>query len=303
MTPRVFLLLLLLPLCASWARAQGAVSVLKAEVVRAGSARPGATAGEHPFRFERNLIFFSAELDGRSAQLILDTGAPGLLVNNHGRPDQRTAATVGLGAGGAVSLTNQKIESLSIGERDYGRWWALGLDLRSLESRTGQRIDGFVGHDLLRRGELRIDYPGRTFSLRRSRRAPTAGGRAPRAVLPFEFVGHLPVVTLQSGGRRLRFAVDTGAGTSLVDPASRAALVATGGQIDIQGLDGQPAVHDLVGVELAGLPAPAPTVSFAAMDLSHLRAGRRPIDGIIGSDLLASYVVGIDYRRRKIYLW
>ena len=39
------------------------------------------------------------------------------------------------------------------------------------------------------------------------------------------------------------------------------------------------------------------------MDLSHLHHDGQQLAGILGSAFLSRYTVGIDYRRRKVYLW
>ncbi|MEM6771470.1 MAG: hypothetical protein AAF597_12885, partial [Bacteroidota bacterium] len=43
---------------------------------------------------------------------------------------------------------------------------------------------------------------------------------------------------------------------------------------------------------------------FVAMDLSHLQSPHDlQLAGILGSAFMDRYVVGIDYRRQKLYLW
>jgi len=298
-----FLVVVLL-LCSFWARAQDAVSFLKAETVETTADEVPLEAGyEQPFSFTRNLIFFNASVDGNPGNFILETGAPTLLLNNRGA-NAGTIQSSGQAAGGSVSFANQRIESFEMGGRTLGKHWALALDLRSMESRTGERIDGYVGHKFLRGGEVRIDFPGRKFQLLRSSRFPRHEGRAPRKVLRFEYVDHLPVITVKVGKRKLRFAVDTGAGANLIDEKYRDLMHNTGEQMNIQGLDGNNANHDIVS--LAGLPCQDDNEAtrFVVMDLDHLQsAGQVPIAGILGSVFLANHTVGIDYRRRKLYFW
>ncbi len=299
---RLWVVVLLL--CPFWARTQDAVSFLKAETVDATAGEATLAAGnEQPFNFARNLIFFNASVDGNPGKYILDTGAPTLLLNNRGVVGTNQQSS-GQAAGGDVALAAQRIESFEMGGRSLGKHWALALDLRSMESRTGKRIDGYVGHEFLRGGEVRINFPARKFQLLRSNRFPHHGGQSPHTILRFEYIDHLPVITVKVGKRKLRFAVDTGAGTNLIDEKYRKLTLPTGGRMNIQGLDGGNADHDIVS--LAGLPCQeeTTTTNFVVMDLSHLQAvGQPPIAGILGSVYLANHVVGIDYRRRKLYFW
>jgi len=288
-----------------WARSQDAVSFLKAERV-AEKPRLVRTsdANVQAFTFNRNLIFFPAIIDGKPGKFILDTGAPSLLLNNRGTGGTAALST-GLAAGGEVALTNQRVESFEMGGKDHGRRWALALDLRSMETRMESTIDGFVGHDLLRSGELRIDYPARTFQLRKSTRFSRHNGKAPTTVLPFDYVDHLPVITVRVGKRKLRFAIDTGAGANLIDARHAALFRTSGDKMNIQGLDGGAADYDIVTFsETTSLDRTDHVSRFVSLNLDHLQSPGEPsIDGLLGSAFLSNYCVGIDYRRRKIYLW
>lgn len=287
------------------ARSQDAVYFLKAETVEgAVSEAPIAAGTEQAFDFTRNLIFFDATVNGQRGKFILDTGAPTLLLNSRGEAVGHPAPT-GLAAGGTVSLANQRVESFEMGGRSLGKRWALAMDLRSMEDRTGQTIDGFVGHELLRHGEVRINFPDRNFRLLKSSRKPRHEGRAPVNVLKFEYVDHLPVITLRVGKKKLRFAIDTGAGANLVDGRFRDLFTSTGTKMNIQGLDGANEDHKVIripGLCLEG--GNLDETTFVAMDLSHLQSPGQPqIAGILGSVFLADRVVGIDYLRRKVNLW
>jgi len=263
-----------------------------------------SAGNEQAFSFTRNLIFFDARVNGQEGKFILDTGAPTLLLNSRGKSVGHAAPT-GLAAGGTVSLSNQRIESFEMGGRSLGKRWVLAMDLRSMESRIGHTIDGFVGHDVLRNGEVRINFPDRNFRLLKSSRTPRHEGRTPVKVLKFEYIDHLPVITLRVGKKRLRFAIDTGAGANLIDEQYRSLFTETGAEMNIQGLDGGNKNYKLVRIPALCLEgAKLSKTSFVAMDLSHLQsAGQPPIVGILGSVFLADRVVGIDYLKRKINLW
>ena len=252
------------------------------------------------FTLRRNLICFEARVDGRVGNYILDTGAPSLIINHRGNSDC-TEDHQGIGSGGTVALSDYRVGSFEMAQRSVKNYWAVGLDLRSFEARTGQRIDGFVGYDLLNAGELRIDYGQQSFSLRKSRRRPLHGGKAPRHVLPLEMLGHLPVITLSVDEEELRFILDTGAGANLLDEAtSVASLVATTEVMNIQGLDGSPADHPIVRLSTAI----SDSLDLVYMPLAHLQADDAPgVDGILGAPFLRAFTVGIDYRRRRVYLW
>lgn len=297
-------LLAVLLLTSFWARSQGAVYVLKAgEAALSGFATEGESTVQ-PFDLHRNLIFFPARIDGRQGNFILDTGAPTLLLNR--RTDTNAAAyTTGYGAGGEVSYDHQRVESLEFAGQHHGRTWALALDLSAMETRTGRTIDGFVGYEQLWNRELRIDYADREFQVLKSERRPQHSGAAPDHVLPLEFVDHLPVVTLRVGKRKLRFIIDTGAGTNLIDQNYTALTEPTGRMMNVQGLDGNDVNRELVVLtNPRELRLSEAQRTFVDAELSHLQTpGQPPLAGILGSAFLSNYCIGIDYRRAKLYLW
>lgn len=256
-----------------------------------------------PFTFTRNLIFFELDVDGRAGSYILDTGAPGLIVNVREEFSDVASRESGTGAGGAMRVSDHHVSELQIGNRTISNYWATGLDLRSLEQRTGQRVDGFVGYDLLSGGELRIDYKKQQFRLLKSQHRPLHGGASPLDARKFFMVDHLPVVKLKFNGRVHYFALDTGAGSNLIDPAilGQQLTTPTDSQINIQGLDGRPVDYPIF--EVIGNPL-VEHQQFVGIDLDHLQSeGKVKISGILGSPFLSQYTIGIDYRRRKLYFW
>ncbi|MEO0733347.1 MAG: hypothetical protein AAFZ52_10970 [Bacteroidota bacterium] len=284
--------------------AQGAVSFLKADAVNHREASPAAELlAEQAFTFARNLIFFSAQLDGTTGSFILDTGAPRLLVNNRGVATGTRTAT-GIASSGEVALHNHRVESFQMGGQEHGKRWALALDLRALEKRMERPVDGFVGHELLRGGELRIDYPNRTFQLRKSVRQPQHAGRQPDLMFRFDYSDHLPVITLKVGKHKLRLALDTGAGVNLIDARYAELFLDTGEKMNLQGLDGNNGNYSILRPGTTPSTIDRHELTFVALPLDRLQTPGKPrIDGLLGSAFLANYCVGIDYRRRKLYLW
>ena len=305
----------LLLLGSTWARAQDAVQVgdgnvagfLNTTEAAEGewAARTGEAASQN-FDFKNQLICFKAVVGGQVGNYILDTGAPRMLVNNYGRSRQLPSSSgEGLAAGGSVNLSDEYVASFQLRGQEFRKVWALGLDLRPLEERLNDSIAGFMGYDLLRNGEVRIDYEQNRFALLRSKRHPQHDGRPPTHTLPFKMVGHLPVVTFGRGKDKLRLALDTGASINIIDGASETNVTPTEALVDVQGLDGRPILLSQVRLLESGEKSLLAAEEFVAMNLAGLQSATydQPIDGLLGSAFLAKFVVGIDYRRNRLYLW
>lgn len=302
LVPLYLAVIFILPLSVA---AQEAVSFLK---VAHKEATPSVLSGTRtsitPFELNSNLVLFFASVDGRTGRYAMDTGAPTLLINNRGATTGKLTMT-GHGLGGEVRLTNRKVDSVRFGDYQVGAHWALALDLTELENSIGTRLDGFIGRDLIGNRELLLDYPGRRLAVRPSVRNPHYQGLAPRQRLKFTYYGHLPVVTLNINGRKLRFALDSGSSVSILDEDYAHFAMATGRHMAILGLDATATRQEVV--RLTGLQewGESPVdCNFIVSSLDHVQEVNQPaLAGVLGSDFLSRYVVGVDYRRRRINLY
>ena len=292
--------LLCLPILA---RTQDAVTMLRAGGIKGATAGRSTTATDHQsFDFANHLIVFTTEIDDTLGTFVLDTGAPTLLVNHRGTAG--ADPLTGVSAGGDLTVTERYVRSFTLLGKTRRKNWALGADLRPFEERLDRPIDGFVGHDLLSGGELRIDYANHSFQLLKSVRRPLHAQRAPDHTFNVSFSDHLPVVTVRVGKKNLRLALDTGASVNVLSTAHRDLTLSLPKATEIQGLDGTPILLPQVQLtEVVNLPNLHQS-PFALMSMSHLQsAGSEPIDGILGSCYLANFTIGIDYPRGKLYLW
>lgn len=261
-----------------------------------------------PFELQRNLIWVQATVDEAQGYYILDTGAPTLLINDHGTT--KAKGSVGLGSGGEIALAEHEVNSFRLAGIEQGRQTAYRIDLRKMEGRTGRALHGMVGHEQLRDYELLIDYPGREIQLYPARKNELHAEGTPRFGVRFYYQDHLPVITLKQGKKKRRFALDTGAGSNLIHTKSQAfrrgaTVRVEEAYVNIQGLDGQSLTEEVV--RLPDLKLEDRIISateFVGTDLSHLQsAGTLPLDGILGTSFLRDYRVSIDFRKQMVYFW
>jgi hypothetical protein len=115
----------------------------------------------------------------------------------------------------------------------------------------------------------------------------------------------LPVTT--ADGSKLRLELDTGASTGLLrrEVATQLGLTAVGDE-QVVGHGGAASVSyvrlDGLKVGEAQLP-PFPAAVLADSSGLDRRLGQSGIDGLVGNVLLQSYVVQIDYPRKRLTLW
>ncbi len=130
-----------------------------------------STTGVAPFRLQANLIVVDVEVNGRSGQFLLDTGAGATCLGRDFAEKVGVAPVqkeVGCGAGGDVGMEMARLEHLRVAGLEDEDATCLLMDLDGLRQRIGPDIDGILGFDFLGKGVLTIDYPGQRVRIDRA---------------------------------------------------------------------------------------------------------------------------------------
>ena len=117
-----------------------------------------------PFSRAGNLIMIKAKADATEGNFVLDTGAPGLILNlTYFRSYNSSANATDLGESGGI--TGEAIRSnptlvpeLSFGGVKYSGVEADRINLGHIEDSKGIKIMGLLGMQLFKRFEMIIDY-------------------------------------------------------------------------------------------------------------------------------------------------
>src|SRR5262245_55738873 len=124
-----------------------------------------------------------------------------------------------------------------------------------------------------------------------------------RASVPFTYHERVAFVQARLNGSERLFLLDTGANRSAVDARTAKELALPAGEpSEVEGTTGVTKV-ETARVELALGPLVARDLAVTVQDLGgSLRPPETHLDGILGSDFLASYVLEIDYLARELTL-
>ena len=131
-------------------------------------------------------------------------------------------------------------------------------------------------------------------------------GVRPRAQIPLESVGNVPVMAVRVRGQEARFILDTGADSIVITEVARQRL---GVEADVKRIMGGRGVGGetrsfagkLTGMQLAGLAIPdhlvrvLPTSSGVG---SHI-----PVDGLFGTSVLSAFEIDLDLPRHRVTLY
>lgn len=124
--------------------------------------------------------------------------------------------------------------------------------------------------------------------------------------------GHLFLAQAAINGRAITLYLDTGAGRTVLDVGAARSLGLTLAE-DERGAGGAGAAKmksyrtQLAWLDFGGGALVEENFSVAATDLSHvnqalLARGERPMDGVLGADLLDAREAIIEYRHQRLFL-
>jgi len=270
-----------------------------APLSRASEPPPEAVLAELPFEAgesNRVIIDLAPEGSAKPFPLFLDTGADWSVLT------PRMARDLGVKV---RRLKNDPYRRETRLGRDLQFW----IDDRSSDtaSKTGWEY-GLLGGQFLAEYVLEIDFPARRvrFLDRRRYEVPEQTDAPDEAVLPVKLVSNRPAVEIGVEGRPILVMLDTGAPPTAIFSAKalRKAGVAWQPVVELEG-GSVLGPMDLELAELAELRigpfAFGPGAPILVAPRGWYNIGIES-ESVIGYDLLAPFVVRLDYPRRRLWL-
>src|SRR5213592_254555 len=171
------------------------------------------------------LILIPVHVNDRGPfDFILDTGAgTSLLASDLAKElELKTIGSKeGQSAGGKVSVSLAKVDSLAVGEAKLGDVDVGIVDLSQIGKTIGARIDGDLGYNFLKHFRVAIDYRDCKIRLDDPKLVESFGRRA-KTEVPIRLAGPakpLVLVDVHANGRGpFQFAIDTGTSTTAISP-------------------------------------------------------------------------------------
>ncbi|MDQ5835980.1 MAG: retroviral-like aspartic protease family protein [Acidobacteriota bacterium] len=271
---------------------------------------------EVPFEFYRNEIIVQVKVDGRGLyNMMLDTGTdPSAIDLNTAKELGLKLASVGhqgTGGGTGVNLAFEtKLPSLELGGLAASNVEALAIDLSKTSAALGKPIQGILGHSLLNRRVVQIDYPKRVVRFYSKSPFPKTAERpnvSRLTTLPFRYHDNILIEGVSVNGRRMTANFDTGSNANfqLTPDAVRdlglEAEVSTAQVSKSVGYNGVAENREgkIKSINVGGIIVDEPTVIFFAKGAGR---DKKPWGINIGNAFLKDYVVTIDYLSKVITL-
>ncbi len=276
-----------------------------------------AQAIQLPLLLAGDLLLVSAEVDDQCGWLVLDTGAPGLVLNGaHFRGDQSGRAEEALvDVHGDHFVPDWKsIDDFHLGTLDIGDQERVRvLNLGNLEHLKGEKILGLLGWSVLRDYAWMLDLKTETlhlFSLdRRGKLVEPMLTSPPADSVNLHFIQHMPFVRAKLGSKTVDLGLDTGAEVNLwCRPTSK--------WVHRHFLAKDTLLLQGFGAKRTKVPyGHLQPLLIGEMDYSETHfivPGKRtfgqsssmgPIDGVLGVPFLRNRRMMINFRTKKIYFW
>ncbi|MBL7744023.1 MAG: aspartyl protease family protein [Chitinophagaceae bacterium] len=273
-----------------------------------------------PFNRAGNLIVIKARVDTTEGNFILDTGAPGLILNmtyfRHYPASSHADDESGGITGNVITSSPTDVASFVLGTYRYSRVEADRINLGHIENSRGIRVLGLLGMNLFKRFEMIIDYENNLLYLHliNKREVRTYQHEMLNDTKAYnEFLIDIKENKLYTygevAGKKLTFIVDTGAESNVLDSRlpdkilenltinSRILLSGTGSS-KVEALSGDMKNIKMADVEIGSLP-----VIVTNLEKMCRAYDDRCLDGMLGFDFLSLHKIGFNFVSHKMYIW
>ena len=259
-----------------------------------------------PFDLVDGKILVNARIEGDYRTFILDTGAPGLVLNRASKGNSKTEAK---GITGILEISQETIQNFEWAGINTGETEALILNMSHLEAAAKQDLAGLIGYDVLKNAEVLFDYNRRLILLFKNRKSSWHQDHEPQAIIDFEMVNHLPIIKVKIGKKTVYLGLDSGAETNILDEKFfkriDKSLIISSKKEKVIGLDKNEKDADVAWISKTLIKGDAYSdMKYLFTDLSAINDtdGIR-IDGLLGAPFFQSAVFSINYEKQKLYIW
>jgi predicted aspartyl protease len=258
------------------------------------------------------LILLPVQVNGDGPfEFILDTGAGTSLLSSDLAKKLKIkiiSTKEGQSAGGKISVSLAKVDSLAVGQAKLDDVDVGIVDLTHIGNTIGTKIDGDVGYNFLKHFRITIDYHDCEIRLDEPRRIQRLG-RSSKAEVPMRLASlakPLLLVDVHANGHGpFQFAIDTGTSTTAIAPelarqlglkSSPIGPLTTGGaQVNVTA-----GTLESFKVGRAGVDDLVVVVADFFGTLSQAVGAK--LDGIVGYNFLRNFRVVMDYPSEKFRL-
>jgi hypothetical protein len=272
-----------------------------------------------PFNRIGNLMLLKARADTTEGNFILDTGAPGLVLNITYFRDYPISSHDGeqasIGGGFGVGIQKTSVKKLSFDKFQYFNTDADLTNLGQIENAKGIKVLGLLGVDLFKQCEMVIDFEKSLIYLHRigKKEASTYKHEFLKdtslyRTFPIEITDNRIITTTEMEGKKLKLVIDCAAESNILDSRlpnkifdnitiTRRVKLAGPGDKKIDALYGSLNNMKIGSLDISNLPVTITNLEYTCF------AHGGCVDGVLGFDFLSLHKIGFNFVNRKMYIW
>jgi hypothetical protein len=254
-----------------------------------------------PVMMINGLIITEATIEGRSVHVILDTGAPGLVLNkDYYLPDPEGSIPC-TGINGDYLCQSKLVKEWSWLGTSSRKTKAILTDLSFLETKLGLKIYALIGLSVLSEYYVEIDVDLQQITLTKSI-DPSLESSFSR----IQFVHHLPVLACKVNGQKKILALDTGSAANYLfsyDAKDPSVIPEAISPVMVTGTGNIQDVKHFLNFNLEVPEGAAIRQQRFIVDLNDRKQFRHAeFDGILGQEFLGQYNLIIHPGKQKLLL-
>ena len=273
-----------------------------------------------PFNRVGNLMVLKARTDTIEGNFILDTGAPGLVLNityfrNYPVTALHDGEQSGIGGSFGGSIQKTSVRQLSFDKFQYFNAEADLTNLGQIENAKGIKVLGLLGVDLFKRCEMIIDFEKSLIYLHRVGKKEASSYQhellkdtSLYRIFPIEITDNRIITSTEMEGKKLKLVIDCAAESNILDSRlpnkifenitiTRRVKLAGPGDKKIDALYGSLNNMKIGTLDINNLPVTITNLEYTCF------AHGGCVDGVLGFDFLSLHKIGFNFVNRKMYIW
>lgn len=255
----------------------------------------------YPILFSKGYILTEAIIEGQSVLVILDSGAPGLVLNQKYYEADPSKPVTCIGINGSFEANTTQV----------GEWHWLGIthkktkalvsDLSFIERSLNKRIHALIGLSVLHDYYVSIDFETEKIRVLLSLPEDIEGDFS-----RFQYIDHIPVITCKVNGEKKILGLDSGsAGNYLFGNPSllNSPLSADASPIVVIGTDNRSDIKHQMEMKLEVLESDFHLAETFIIDAGNKGGFQEAgLDGILGHSFLSNFNITIHPGKQRIWM-
>jgi hypothetical protein len=272
-----------------------------------------------PFNRVGNLMVVKAKADTTEGNFILDTGAPGLVLNityfrNYPVTVHHDGEQTSIG-GSTAGIQKTSVKELSFGTLQYFKTEADLANLGQIENAKGIKVLGLLGVELFKQCEMIIDFEKSLIYLHRIGRKEASSYQHESLkdsslyrIFSIDITDNRIMTTTELEGKKLKLIIDCAAESNILDSRlpnkifenitiTRRIKLAGPGNKTVDALSGSLNKMKIGNFDINNLPVTITNLEYTCFSYGGC------VDGVLGFDFLSLHKIGFNFVKRKMYIW